>query len=1111
MSILLTDDAAGSEINEPTFEHTLSAVCKAAVNLVGVDHSGLVLFHNSLEYGTVSAEYPASAHSAIGRRLPLRGVPLEEKLIEKRKPIVVNNVSTEEALGPVRDILTDLGIKSILVVPIVVGDVVKGSFSFDSTRESRVFDEDDIQKCSSLAEFASLVVEKADLLDNVQALQRALLAIVSKQEREPLLRAIIEQAVNLLKADGGGIDEYDDRKEELTVVAQFNLAENAVGQTMKLGQGLAGLIIRGNLPHLIKKDYAKWENRAPYFQETTLEALIGVPLRIREKPIGVIWLNVTNDREYSDADIKLLKGLAGPASIAMEQSSLRDAERLKAARLVKVAKATNDIFGNLATSSQPDRLTLIGKYAHEIIDAELCGIFLVERPGWLKLVAGHGYREGHPQQDLELEIKSGDSTGLTGHIAKMGDVFRLCGEELRNHFAVKDKTGKADYSESGECFSLLAIPLKTKLGTLRGLLRIHNKRDRDGKANQGTCFTDDDQAIAEIFAQAALVAIETADLVDRIRRGEERYKIVLEVSNLVALAKVPEEGLRALAMTVMNVINRSFCRILFYDPVNQTLQVVAAEKGIGEKGEFRWEQRLGEKTTVHRWRGLFHSLESGEMVIQKRDDPEQEANLDDLSLLLELKDLQGNPLKINYMLRHPLTVHHRIIGLLIIGELDETREFGQIEIDLIKAIANQTSLSIEKVEKDKELLQSFFITEREISASTRPGEALRKIAAQVYKVGRAYGRKVNVASINVREGNMLRVVAAYPEGRLEFIRGIVGDPFDLDKGFGDHKLIGIVGRVFRDGQPIREAAVRDNEDYVQIHEDTLSQLAVPIKDGNDTIGVISVESAEASAFDEHDQMLVEGLAVQAQLAISRERELRDHQKLQTMATAGAAARFWSHTLKDAAKLIVNQVDNASSFPASEEVRRILAKVKTQAGYIETLRFTPLSSTEGVKDETLNYVLEEYLRDFRYDSAAKGLGLKIEWFLDETTNLHVKINRSWFQKALSFFLDNAREAIRLSADKQIEVRTEVLKDSRCRILIKNTGPKVANEIWVRLGHEKIVKPGTEGERGTGILQADLILGVYGGKFETITNEDNNIILAVNLPVVVLNLDTETNSI
>ncbi|HEY5838426.1 MAG TPA: GAF domain-containing protein [Pyrinomonadaceae bacterium] len=1088
-------------------EETLTAVCKAAVKLVGVDHSGLVLFENNLEFGTVCAEYPPARNSAVGRRVQIRGIPLEEQLAE-RKPFVVNDVRGEVALGTVRDLLLDVGVGSILVVPIVVGDAVKGSFSFDSTSQPpRFFDDDDKQKCVSLAEFASLVIENADLLNNVQALQRAMLAIAYEQERDALLKAIIEQAVILLQAEGGGIDELDERSRELTIVAQFEMSEDIVGKKMKVGEGLAGRIIQENLDHKIVKDYATWEGRAPYFRTTDLEALIGVPLRLHGKPTGVIWLNVPNDREYTESDIKLLKGLAGPASIALEQLSLRDAERRKAARLNLLANATNEIFGNLAISNQTERLRLIGKHAHEIIDAELCGIFLVEKPGWLKLVAGHGYKEGHFQQDLQLEIISAPDMGLTGHIAATGDVVRLCGDELLSHPTLRNKTGTADYIESGRCFSVMGIPLKTKSGKLQGLLSIHNKRDQDGKPNEWTCFTNDDQAIGVIFAQAALVAIETADLLDEIRRGQERYKTVLRASNLVVSTKVPDKGLRALAEMVMNVIRRSFCRILFYDPVGETIQVVAAEKGRDNKGSFDWEQRLGEKTPVNYWPGLRQSLETGTTVVQKGGTPDSEFNLDRLSELLKLRDEESKPLKLNYLLWNPLRVQERIIGLLIIGELDENSEFSQTEIDMVEHIARQASLALEKVQRDKEVLQNFFVTEREITASTNPSEALRKIAAQVYQVGRAYGRKVTIADVNLREGDQLRVVAAFPEEQLDQIRSVVGDSYVLNQRFGEKQRLGIVGRVFRDGESIRESAVQFNLDYVEIHPDTLSQLAVPIRDGIETIGVISVESSEPSAFDEYDQMLVETIARLAWSVISRERDLREKQdllrekqKLQTMATAGAASQFWSHELKHASQLIVNQADKAGSMLASPEIKSILARIRTQAHYIQELHFTPLSS-EGVFTENLNPFLEEYLGEFKYDSEQKDLGLTVEWMLDQTQGRDVRINQSWFQKALSFFLDNAREAASAAEEKRIEIRTESLDDSRCRIHIRNTGKKILEHVWDKMGVEKIPK-GTGTSKGTGIMQADLILSVYGGKFEKISNEENNIVVAVNLPLVPL---------
>jgi sensor histidine kinase regulating citrate/malate metabolism len=113
---------------------------------------------------------------------------------------------------------------------------------------------------------------------------------------------------------------------------------------------------------------------------------------------------------------------------------------------------------------------------------------------------------------------------------------------------------------------------------------------------------------------------------------------------------------------------------------------------------------------------------------------------------------------------------------------------------------------------------------------------------------------------------------------------------------------------------------------------------------------------------------------------------------------------------------------------------------------------------------------------------------------------VSLNRAWFQKALSIFLENARAAIMAAAEKRIEVETRISDDSRfCLIIIKNTGAKIDDEIWEKMTQEQIMQDGNN-EKGNGLLLADLILAVYGGKIEKIRNEENNIVLGMTLPLI-----------
>jgi GAF domain-containing protein len=1078
---------------QASFQSTLTAVCEAAVKLVGVDHSGLVLFSKGYESAKVMAEYPPRALSVVDKEFPIEGIPLVEKLIRSHLPIVVQDVASEDSLGIVQKVLLEMGVRSTVVVPIIVDDEVKGSFSFDSIDKVRDFTPD-VDKCASLAKFASVAVKNAYLLKNLDALRRAMIAISSEQKRVDLLKAITREAVNLIEAQGGGIDELDARKGELTIVAQFGMPEDFVGKTMKVGEGLAGKIIKGNLEVLTEPNYRDWPGKAPYFaDDEILQSLVGVPLRVNEKPTGVLWLNAPTPRIFTPAEIELLTGLAAPASIALEQTGLRDLERSKADRLQKLAQATNDIFVNLATSSRQQRLDRIAKHAHEIIDAELCGILLVERPGWLTLEAGHGYSPNRFEKGKQLQILPGPGTGLTGYIAYTKEQFKACGKDLADHPARAHKETGADYSPSGECYSLLGIPLMTEAGELKGLISINNKNDKDGKPNEWTCFTEEDQAIGGIFAQAALVAIETADL-------QDRYKTLLETSNVLALTKVTEDGMGALAKMVLRQIYKSFCRILFYHEADKTVQVIAAEKATGLKGAFKWQQRLGEKTKVEHWQGLKESLQSGEFLVQKRGDGVSDTNLNELSKLIDLRDNEDRALQINYLLRSPLKVNERIIGLLVIGEIDRDGDFSEFEVDLARTIATQASQLIERLEWNKRLLFDLFETERKIVTSTDEDSAIKAVAEIVYDVGRAFGRKVNVVDINVRNGNKGRVIAAHPEGQLEHIRSIVGDPFDLSSGIGDDHRLGLVGSVFQSGKPINESDLKNNPHYVSIHEDTLSQMVAPILDEDNVVGAISVESSEASAFDKEDLMLLQGIAIHASAALSREKHSREYKKVRTVALAGAAAQLWRHGLKERAKLIIGRIDEVGRQP-SVNTSAILRNIRDDALYIENFRFIPLSNTEGVANEILNDVLLNSLNAFHNDMELKGLTFTMTLKLEQTKDRRVRINLRWFQKALSIFLENARAAIGPATEKLIEVKTELSEDSRsCRILIKNTGEKIADDIWDKMVHEQIIKGDGNMEKGGGLLLADLILSVYEGKLEKVNNQDDDIVLGITLPLI-----------
>jgi len=66
----------------------------------------------------------------------------------------------------------------------------------------------------------------------------------------------------------------------------------------------------------------------------------------------------------------------------------------------------------------------------------------------------------------------------------------------------------------------------------------------------------------------------------------------------------------------------------------------------------------------------------------------------------------------------------------------------------------------------------------------------------------------------------------------------------------------VVAKVAREKKLINISDVKNIEFYVSIHEDIMSELAVPIYKNNEVIGIINLESKEHGAFSNIDEHIV---------------------------------------------------------------------------------------------------------------------------------------------------------------------------------------------------------------------------------------------------------------
>jgi diguanylate cyclase (GGDEF)-like protein len=174
---------------------------------------------------------------------------------------------------------------------------------------------------------------------------------------------------------------------------------------------------------------------------------------------------------------------------------------------------------------------------------------------------------------------------------------------------------------------------------------------------------------------------------------------------------------------------------------------------------------------------------------------------------------------------------------------------------------------------------------------------------------------------------------------------------------------GITGRVAQNGQPRRTGNVRESEDYLDMDENTRSELCVPIRFKERILGVINAESTQPDAFSEEDERLLVTLAGQLATAIEQLRRAQ-------------AERKWFDQLAHASDLIYSIAHITTQIEKSLSVNEIIKALGREldgigltcimAVYDSTLKSFTINYTSlrlpllEIVESALGYPLIEYI-------------------------------------------------------------------------------------------------------------------------------------------------------
>ena len=321
--------------------------------------TGLEYYQYAIEKGT---------HLTIDPR-PI--IWANKQLIQTKQSLLINRnyVETAKKFGGT-GVGKGLPPKSALFVPMIVGDVVKGSVSLQNVDREDAFNEADLRILTTLTNSMSVAIENARLFDETthllgEAKQRAAelgtvnsisKALASQLNADDLIKLVGDQLKELFRANIVYLALLNPKTKIISFPYQYG--DDMV--PMKLGEGLTSKIILTGEPLLMNKDVTELTVQLG-LQNIGLPSAsyLGVPIPVGDENIGVLSVQSTeHENRFNENDLRLLSTIASSVGVALNNATLFED--------VKVAKMQAEAASKQAEKANEAKSAFLSTVSHEL-------------------------------------------------------------------------------------------------------------------------------------------------------------------------------------------------------------------------------------------------------------------------------------------------------------------------------------------------------------------------------------------------------------------------------------------------------------------------------------------------------------------------------------------------------------------------------------------------------------------------------------------------------------------------------------------------------------------------------------------------------------------------
>jgi GAF domain-containing protein/anti-sigma regulatory factor (Ser/Thr protein kinase) len=244
--------------------------------------------------------------------------------------------------GELGDALREGRIRSLLGAPLLVEGRRVGVLQV-ATSKPREFSSQDKLVLQALADRAAVAIDRARLHESehaarsaaetalrLETLQEVTEASLAYLDIDDLLGALLERITGILSADTAAFLLAEEDGETLTPRAVRGLDEG-LGDHFRVpvGVGFAGRVAATRGPVAIEDlDRSPIDVTNPLLREKRVRSVLGVPMVVEGRLIGVLYVGTARPRLFSAADAYLMQLVADRAALSIEGDRLGEQDRI---------------------------------------------------------------------------------------------------------------------------------------------------------------------------------------------------------------------------------------------------------------------------------------------------------------------------------------------------------------------------------------------------------------------------------------------------------------------------------------------------------------------------------------------------------------------------------------------------------------------------------------------------------------------------------------------------------------------------------------------------------------------------------------------------------------